>query len=143
MHICGELVGRFLTDRRPIPALALSANQVVLTALSNDYGYETVFARQVEALAKPGDVVWGISTSGNSKNVVEALKAAHSAGALTIGLTGMRGGAMAQHSDVLLAVPLSVTPRVQEVHVATYHAICEAVEAVICEADVPDIQDLH
>jgi D-sedoheptulose 7-phosphate isomerase len=137
MHICGELVGRFLRDRRAIPAIALSANQAVLTACGNDYGYETVFARQVEALAKSGDVVWGISTSGNSKNVVEALKAAHSAGALTIGLTGMQGGAMAEHSDVLLAVPVSMTPRVQEVHVATYHAICEAVEAAICEANAP------
>ncbi len=134
MHICAELVGRFQMDRGPIAAIALTANPAVLTAWSNDFSYETVFARQVEALAKPGDVVWGISTSGNSTNVVEALKAAHSMNALTIGLTGKGGGAMAPYSDVLLAVPLSSTPRVQEVHLATYHAICEAVEAALCKA---------
>ena len=109
MHICAELVGRFLRDRRPRPAIALNANQAILTALSNDYCYESVFARQVEALARPGDVVWGISTSGNSKNVVEALRTARQLGASTIGLTGETGGAMAEHADVLLAVPLSAT----------------------------------
>jgi len=132
MHICAELVGRFLRDRRPLPAIALNANQAILTALSNDYCYESVFSRQVEALAKAGDVVWGISTSGNSKNVVEALRAAHALGARTIALTGEGGGAMAEHADVLLAVPLSATPRIQEIHVVTYHVICEAVEAAVC-----------
>ncbi len=129
MHICAELVGRFLRERRPLPAIALNANQPILTALSNDYCYESVFSRQVEALAKPGDVVWGISTSGNSNNVVEALRTARMLGAKTIGLTGESGGAMVEHADVLLAVPLSVTPRIQEIHVVTYHIICEAVEA--------------
>lgn len=117
LHICAELVGRFLRERRPLPAVALNANQSILTALSNDYSYETVFARQVQALATPGDVVWGISTSGNSKNVVEALRTARALGARTIGLTGEGGGAMAEHADVLLAVPLSSTPRIQEIHV--------------------------
>lgn len=134
MHICAELVGRFLQDRRPIPAIALTANQAILTALSNDYSYESVFSRQVEALAKPGDVVWGISTSGNSKNVVEALRAARALEAWTIAMTGEGGGAMAAHADVLLAVPLSATPRIQEIHVVTYHTICEAVEAAVCLA---------
>jgi D-sedoheptulose 7-phosphate isomerase len=134
MHICAELVGRFLQDRRPIPAIALTANPVILTALGNDYGYESVFSRQVEALVKPGDVVWGISTSGNSKNVVEALRTAGALGARTIAMTGEGGGAMAAHADVLLAVPLSATPRIQEIHVVTYHAICEAVEAAVCVA---------
>lgn len=134
MHISAELVGRFLQDRRPIPAIALTANAPILTALSNDYSYETVFARQVEALANPGDVVWGISTSGNSKNVVEALRVARTKGAYTIGMTGKSGGAIAEYSDVLLAVPLSDTPRIQEVHLATYHAICEVVEARMCQA---------
>ncbi len=137
LHICGELVGRFQLGRRGIPAIALNADAAVLTAWSNDFSYETVFARQVEALAKPGDVVWGISTSGNSKNVVEALKTARSMKASTLGLTGEGGGAMAQYCDVLLAVPLSATPRIQEVHLATYHAICEAVEAAIYKADLP------
>jgi D-sedoheptulose 7-phosphate isomerase len=131
MHICAELVGRFLRERRAMPAIALSANPAVLTALSNDYGYEAAFARQVEALAKPGDVVWGISTSGTSKNVVEALKTARRLGVATIGMTGLGGGAMAEYADVLLAVPLSHTPHIQEIQMATYHAICEAVEAAV------------
>jgi D-sedoheptulose 7-phosphate isomerase len=133
MHICAELVGRFLRDRRPLAAIALNTDQSILTALSNDYCYESVFSRQVEALAKPGDVVWGISTSGNSKNVVEALRTAHTLGAWTIGLTGESGGAMAEHADVLLAVPLLATPRIQEIHVVTYHVICEAVETAVLE----------
>jgi D-sedoheptulose 7-phosphate isomerase len=132
MHICAELVGRFVRDRRALPAIALSANPAIMTALSNDYCYESVFSRQVEALAQPGDVVWGISTSGNSKNVVEALRSAHRLGAWTIALTGDGGGALAEHADVLLAVPLSATPRIQEIHVVTYHVICEAVESAIC-----------
>ena len=139
LHICAELVGRFLRDRRPLPAIALNANQSILTALSNDYSYESVFSRQVEALAKPGDVVWGISTGGNSKNVVEALRTAHTLGAYTIGLTGESGGAMAEHADVLLAVPLSATPRIQEIHVVTYHVICEALEVAVCDARPPAI----
>jgi D-sedoheptulose 7-phosphate isomerase len=133
MHICAELVGRFLRDRRPLPAIALNANPALLTALGNDYRYDSVFSRQVEALARSGDIVWGISTSGNSKNVVEALKTAHTMGAWTIGMTGEGGGALAPHADVLLAVPLAQTPRIQEVHLVTYHAICEAVEAAVCQ----------
>jgi D-sedoheptulose 7-phosphate isomerase len=129
MHICAELVGRFCKERRALPAIALNTDSAILTALSNDYAYDTVFSRQVEALGKPGDVVWGISTSGNSKNVVGALKKGRELGASTIALTGQSGGAMAAHADVLLAVPLSVTPRIQEVHTVTYHIICEAVEA--------------
>lgn len=132
MHICAELVGRFVKERQGLPAIALNADPVILTAWSNDYDYESVFSRQVEALAKPGDVVWGISTSGNSKNVVAALKAARERNVSTIALTGQGGGATAQYADVLLAVPLSVTARIQEVHVVTYHIICEAVEAALC-----------
>ena len=133
MHICAELVGRYLHDRRPLPAIALNTDQAIVTALSNDYCYESVFSRQVEALARPGDVVWGISTSGNSKNVVEALRCARTLGAWTIALTGEGGGAVAEYADVLLAVPLSATPRIQEIHVVTYHVICEAVEAAVCQ----------
>ncbi len=127
-HICGELVGRFMCERRALAAIALSTNQAVLTAWSNDYSFETVFSRQIEALGRPGDVAWGISTSGNSPNVVEALKVARQLGLSTIGLTGQGGGGMAQWCDVLMAVPLTETPRIQEVHVITYHAICAAVE---------------
>lgn len=136
MHICAELVGRFFKQRQALPAIALNADPTVLTAWSNDYTYESVFSRQVEALAKPGDVVWGISTSGNSKNVVAALRTARDRGASTIALTGQGGGAMAEYADVILAVPLSVTPRIQEVHAVTYHIICEVVEAVLCERAV-------
>jgi D-sedoheptulose 7-phosphate isomerase len=133
MHICAELVGRFFKERQALPAIALNTDPTVLTALSNDYSYQSVFSRQVEALAKPGDVVWGISTSGNSKNVVAALKTARERGSSTIALTGHGGGAMAEYADVLLAPPLSVTPRIQEAHLVTYHIICEAVEAKLCE----------
>jgi len=127
-HICGELVGRFMCERRALPAIALSANQAVLTAWSNDYSFETVFSRQIEALGRPGDVAWGISTSGNSPNVVEALKVARQRRLSTMGLTGQGGGRMAQWCDVLMAVPLTETPRIQEVHLVTYHAICATVE---------------
>lgn len=129
MHICAELVGRFFKERQALPAIALNTDPAVLTAWSNDYSYQSVFSRQVEALAKPADVVWGISTSGNSENVVAALRTARQLGAATIALTGRGGGAMAEYADVLLAVPLAVTPRIQEVHAVTYHIICERVEA--------------
>jgi D-sedoheptulose 7-phosphate isomerase len=132
MHICAELVGRFFKERQALPAIALNTDPAVLTAWSNDYAYDTVFSRQVEALAKPGDVVWGISTSGNSKNVVAALKRGRELGTSTIAMTGQGGGALAEFADVLLAVPLSVTPRIQEVQIVSYHIICEAVEAAFC-----------
>jgi D-sedoheptulose 7-phosphate isomerase len=127
-HICGELVGRFLKERKPLPAMALSANQAVLTAWANDYAYEHVFARQVEAHGRPGDLAWGLSTSGNSKNVVEALSVARAGGVRTIGMTGETGGLVAPYCDVLLAAPSRSTPRIQEIHIVTYHAICGAVE---------------
>lgn len=135
-HICGELVGRFLRERSALPAIALSANQAVLTAWSNDYSYETAFARQIEALGKSGDVAWGISTSGNSPNVIKALKVARDRNLRTIGLTGSGGGEMGGLCDVLMAVPLTSTPRIQEVHLSTYHAICAAVEENLFEAPV-------
>lgn len=127
-HICGEFVGRFMTERCGLPAIALSANQALLTGWANDYSFDTVFARQIEALGVSGDVAWGISTSGNSPNVVNALEAAHSRGMHTVGLTGQTGGAAGAFCDVLMAVPLSSTPRIQEVHLVTYHTICGFVE---------------
>lgn len=138
MHICAELVGRFLLDRRPLAAIALNANQPVLTALSNDYSYQSVFSRQVEALGQAGDVVWGISTSGNSGNVVDALRVARQLGARTIGMTGTGGGAVGEHADVLLAAPLTATPQIQEIHMITYHLICDAVESALCCPAVGD-----
>jgi D-sedoheptulose 7-phosphate isomerase len=130
-HITGELMGRFLVERRPLPVVALTANQAVLTALSNDYSFDVAIARQVEALGAPGDVAWGISTSGNSPNVLNGLRTARERGLHTVGLTGASGGGMAPLCDVLMAVPLRSTPRIQEVHLATYHYICDAVEQAI------------
>jgi D-sedoheptulose 7-phosphate isomerase len=127
-HLCAELVGRFVRERRALPALALTTNQALLTAWSNDYQFDDVFARQIEAFGRPGDVAFGISTSGQSRNVVHALKRARSLGLRTIGLTGAGGGAVAEHCDVLMAVPLTDTPRIQEVHLVTYHALCAALE---------------
>lgn len=131
MHIAGELVGRFLRERPAYNVLALSANTSVLTAWSNDYAYEAVFSRQVEAHGQAGGVLWGISTSGNSPNVLHALGTARKMGMETIGLTGEGGGRMAEQCDVLLDVPSKETPRVQEMHIVLYHFICEQVETVL------------
>lgn len=130
-HIAAEFVGRFLRERRGLPAIALTGDQSILTSVSNDYGFAQVFSRQIEALGQPGDVAWGISTSGNSPNVVRALKSARSAGLHTIGLTGLGGGEMGSFCDVLLAAPAAETPRIQELHLLTYHSICEMVEQTI------------
>lgn len=127
-HICAELVGRFLLDRRPLPAVALTTNQALLTAWSNDCRFDDIFARQIEGLGRPDDVAWGISTSGNSANVVNGLRCARELGLKTIGLTGSDGGRMAEYCDVVMAVPLRQTPRIQEVHLVTFHAICGALE---------------
>ena len=128
-HFSAELVGRFTVDRRPLPAIALTTNQAVLTAWSNDHSFEDVFARQVEALGTPGDVAMAISTSGRSPNVLKALSRARERGLRTIGLTGRDDAAMAPLCDVLLAVPLTVTERIQEVHLVTYHVLCAALES--------------
>lgn len=127
-HFTAEFVGRFVAERRALPAIALTTNQAILTAWSNDYSFDDIFARQIEALGMPGDVAFGISTSGKSPNIVNALTRARDRGLKTIGLTGAGGGAMAPLCDVLLAVPLKETARIQEVHLVTYHAICAAVE---------------
>jgi D-sedoheptulose 7-phosphate isomerase len=140
-HFTAEFVGRFVAERRALPAIALTTNQAILTAWSNDYSFDDIFARQIDALGSPGDVAFGISTSGRSPNVVNALSRARDRGLKTIGLTGAGGGAMAPLCDVLLAVPLKETARIQEVHLVTYHAICAAVEAGIDTAD-PSHQSL-
>lgn len=128
-HIAGELVGRFVNNRRALPALALNADGAVMTCIANDFDYAQVFARQIEALAHPGDLVWGLSTSGNSENVIAALKAARERGLATILMTGKGGGRAKQYADVLLDVPASETARIQEVHMISYHAICAAIES--------------
>jgi D-sedoheptulose 7-phosphate isomerase len=129
MHIAGELVGRFLKERKALNCVCLSSNPSVLTAWSNDYSYETVFSRQVEAYGAPGGVILGISTSGNSANVVEAFRVAKEMEMVTIGLTGEGGGRMAELTDILVDVPSRSTPMIQQVHICLYHHICEQVEA--------------
>ncbi len=131
-HIAGELVGRFLLERRGLRAEALSTDTSVLTSLANDYDYERVFARQIQAKGRSGDVALGITTSGNSANVVAALRAARECGMKTIALTGGGGGKCALLADVLLDIPCNgATPRVQEAHTLVYHILCELVEAAI------------
>ena len=130
-HITGELVGRFLMERRALNAICLSANVSVLTAWANDYDYDDVFARQVEAHGKAGGVLFAISTSGNSPNVIRAAQTAKRLGLPVIALTGRGGGKLAPHCDVLLDVPCDKTPLVQQVHICLYHFICERVEALL------------
>jgi len=127
-HIAAEFVGRFIPDRTPLPAISLATDTSALTALGNDYGYNTVFSRQVEALGVAGDVAIGISTSGNSPNVIEALHAARTKGMSTIGFTGASGGKMSGHADILFCVPSTVTPRIQETHLTLAHILCELVD---------------
>jgi D-sedoheptulose 7-phosphate isomerase len=127
-HIAAEFVGRFLPDRPPVAAIALSTDTSILTACGNDYGYETVFARQVLALGNAGDVALGISTSGNSPNVLEAFDAARDKGLLTIGFAGETGGKMQGRVDILFRVPSRMTPRIQETHITLGHILCEIVD---------------
>ena len=127
-HIAGELIGRFKKDRSALPALAFSADSSVLTALANDYGFDSCFERQVEAFVKEGDVVLGLSTSGNSPAVLKALQLARKKGAATIGLTGQSGGKMKEPVDLCLRVPSDNTPRIQECHMAVSHVLCYLIE---------------
>jgi D-sedoheptulose 7-phosphate isomerase len=129
MHITGELVGRFLKERRGLKAICLSSNAAVLTAWSNDYSYDTVFSRQTEAYGETGGVILGLSTSGNSRNVIAAFEVAKSLGMTTIGVTGEGGGKMAAVSDILIDVPSRSTPLIQQVHICLYHYLCEQIEA--------------
>ena len=128
-HLAAELVGRFTRERRGLPSLALTTDSSILTAVGNDYGYDAVFARQVEALCTSRDVVIGISTSGNSRNVLNALGKARELGAFTAGLTGGQGNAMSDAVDLCLVVPSASAARVQEAHILIGHALCDWVEA--------------
>lgn len=127
-HLAGEMVGRFLKERAALPAIALSTNTSILTALGNDYDFDAVFARQVEAWIKAGDVAIGISTSGNSPNVLKGIDKAKHLGARSIGLIGCEGGELAQMVDLALTVPSDSTPRIQEAHITIGHIICDIVE---------------
>ena len=127
-HVAGELNGRFLKERSPLKAQSLVGDAATMSCIANDYGYDQMFARQLMANAGAGDVAFGFTTSGNSKNVIEAFKAARTAGVKTITMTGAGGGAIAEFSDVLIAVPSSFTPHVQETGVLIYHCLCEKIE---------------
>lgn len=130
-HFASELTGRFLRDRRPLPALALVCNAATVTSIANDYGYEATFERQVRAIGRPEDALIGISTSGNSPNVLAALRAARDLGMVTVALTGERVGAVDEVSDYCLKVPSAQTPRIQEMHVAVGHMLCELIEEAL------------
>ena len=127
-HFAAEMVGRFLMERKALPAIALTTDTSILTAVGNDYGFDEIFKRQVEALAEPGDVVFGISTSGKSVNVKRAIEAGKNIGAKTLGLLGCEGGDIASVVDLHLTVPSTETPRIQEAHLVIIHIICDLVE---------------
>ena len=131
-HIAAELVGRFKKDRAALSAIALTTNTSVLTSLANDYGYEVIFARQIEALGQKNDVAIGISTSGKAKNVACAIRQAKKMGLKTVALTGGDGGELAKLADISLLVPSTVTARIQEAHITIGHIICELVEQALC-----------
>ena len=127
-HIAAELSGRFYTDRPPLYAEALHVNSSYMTAVANDYGYEATYARMVEAAGRKGDILIGISTSGNSPNVVKAMQKAKELGMLTIGFTGKDGGKMKDICDIMICVPSVDTPRIQEAHILIGHIICQLIE---------------
>ncbi len=134
-HLAAELMGRFLFDRNPLPALALTVDTSSLTAIGNDYGYGCVFSRQLKGIGKAGDVLVGISTSGNSQNVVDAIRVAQEMDIATIGLTGAKGGRMADVCDVCLRVPSDATNHIQEMHIAVGHWLCGVVEERMCKPE--------
>lgn len=127
-HIAAELVGRFKKERKPLAAIALTTDTSILTAIANDYKFDNIFARQVEALGNKNDVAIGISTSGNSQNIIEAIITAKNKGLKTIALTGDGGGKIKPFSDILIDIPSTNTPRIQEAHIVIAHIICELVE---------------
>ncbi|AFM11157.1 D-sedoheptulose-7-phosphate isomerase [Turneriella parva] len=134
-HIAAEFVSRFYFDRPALASIALTTDTSALTAIGNDYGYELLFSRQLEANAQPGDIYIAISTSGNSKNVLHSLEVAKKIGLKTIGLTGMKGGKMADMVDYCVRVPSDETPRIQECHILIGHILCAAVEKELFEKE--------
>ncbi len=128
-HIAAEIVGRYKKERRGLPAIALTTDTSILTSIGNDYGYDYVFTRQIEALCRPEDTVIGITTSGNSKNVVNAIIEANAIGATTIGLTGGTGGKLLDLCKFNLVIPSNNTPRIQEAHIFIGHSLCDMLEA--------------
>jgi D-sedoheptulose 7-phosphate isomerase len=137
-HLAAELVCRVSRDRSALPAIALTTDTSALTAISNDYGYSRVFARQVEALAASGDLLIAISTSGNSENVIEAARAARARGCTVAGFTGSTGGRLAEHVDLLLPVPSDTASRIQEVHALCVHSFAQALEDAVADGGMTE-----
>jgi D-sedoheptulose 7-phosphate isomerase len=133
-HLAAEFVGRFVRERAGLPAIALTTDSSILTAVGNDYGFEQIFARQVQALGRPGDVAIAISTSGNSPNVIEGVKAAKRGNVKTIGLSGKDGGLLAKEADIAITIASTNTARIQECHIAVGHLLCELTEESLDEA---------
>ncbi|MCM8799557.1 MAG: D-sedoheptulose 7-phosphate isomerase [Candidatus Omnitrophica bacterium] len=131
-HIAAELIGRFKKDRQALPAIALTTDTSILTSLANDYGYETIFEKQIEGLAKKEDIVIAISTSGKAKNVIRAIDKAKKMGIKTISFTGKGGGELTKITDISLVVPSNSTARIQEAHITVGHIICEIIEDTFC-----------
>lgn len=127
-HFAAELVGRFQKERQAMASVALTTDTSILTALANDYGFDVIFSRQVEALVRAGDVVVGLSTSGNSPNIVKGLESARERGAVTVGMTGRTGGGMKALCDICICIPSDVTARVQEAHLLVEHLVCQRIE---------------
>lgn len=127
-HFAAELVGRFQKERQAMASVALTTDTSILTALANDYGFEAVFARQVDALVRSGDVVVGLSTSGNSPNIMKGLAKARERGAVTVGMTGRSGGNMKELCDICIRIPSDVTARIQEAHLLVEHLVCQRIE---------------
>ncbi len=130
-HLAGELIGRYLKDRHSLAAIALTTDTSILTCLSNDFGFETIFARQIKGLAKSGDIAFGISTSGNSKNVLNGIEKAKELKCKTIGLLGCDGGRISGVCDVAITIPCNSTPRIQESHITIGHILCGLIEQEI------------
>jgi D-sedoheptulose 7-phosphate isomerase len=135
-HIAAELISKFRRDRSALPAIALTTDTSILTSIANDFSFDYVFSRQIEGLGEKGDVALGISTSGNSQNVIHALRIAKEMGMTTIGFTGAEGGALKDHVDICFHAPSQNTPRIQEVHIAVAHALCELIEQELFSENV-------
>jgi D-sedoheptulose 7-phosphate isomerase len=133
-HLAAEFVGRYEKERRALPSIALTTDTSILTAVANDYSFDTIFARQIEALGVRGDVAFGISTSGNSKNVNQAILAAKAKGLKTIGLTGRSGGELAKIADITIVIPVERTAHIQECHIAIGHVLCRLVDEAVTAA---------
>ena len=139
-HIAGELVGRFLKERAALPCVALTTDTSILTAVANDYDFEDVFARQVEGLVKEGDVLWALSTSGNSVNVLKAVSLARKRGAKVLGMTGRGGGKLKELCDVVLCVPADSSPPIQEGHLVLLHVLCGLLEQGAFAKETPEAE---